>query len=350
MFEEILNTLELLPVARGESWTELRAGETEGTTMGGIFISYRRDDATGYVYALRDRLAARFGPGQIFMDIDSIEPGLDFVEVIESSVASCDVVLALIGKRWLQTERLQDPRDFVRLEIQAALARKIRVIPVLLEGTEMPSAEELPDVLSPLSRRQAFEISNRHFSDDLNQLGELLGRILAEQESKRMSALLPQKEPLETIASTPRQPAGSEPKVAIPPVQPERRTSLRKPAGMLVSFLSLLAVAIYAWFTITLATEKLDHSTSIDRWILYLAMLAGNLPALLGLILKIKDSAFTWKAFLGAGLWQIVVIIIAAATPEGAHGDFYMALLIFGSFASFFFFLAYRYRMELGVT
>ena len=179
--------------------------------MGGIFISYRREDATGYVHALRDRLAARFGANQIFMDVDSIEPGLDFVEVIESSVASCDVVLALIGKRWLQSQRLQDPRDFVRLEIQAALARKIRVIPVLLEGTEMPNAEELPDGLAPLSRRQAFEISNRHFSDDLNQLSELLGRILAAQEAKRVSSLPPQPAVQEPASSSPSEPVGDPP-------------------------------------------------------------------------------------------------------------------------------------------
>jgi tetratricopeptide (TPR) repeat protein len=156
--------------------------------MSAIFLCYRRDDAAGYVHALRDRLVARFGHEQIFMDIDSIEPGLDFVEVIQSSVASCDILIALIGKRWLQSERLRDSRDFVRLEIQTALEKHVRVIPVLLDGAEMPKAEALPTELEPLSRRQAFEISNRRFSDDIAELADLVQRILRDREPKKAPA------------------------------------------------------------------------------------------------------------------------------------------------------------------
>jgi len=105
-----------------------------------IFISYRREDSAPYAGRLYDRLGQHFGKDKIFMDIDTIEPGVDFVEDIEQAVGSCDVLIALIGKQWLTISdatgqrRLDNPEDFVRLEIKTALARNIRVIPALLPG------------------------------------------------------------------------------------------------------------------------------------------------------------------------------------------------------------------------
>src|SRR5688500_6019930 len=107
---------------------------------GRIFISYRREETAYPAGWLFDRLADEFGPGQIFKDADSIELGDDFVEVISTAVGSCDVLLALIGDEWVPItdahgqRRLDDPDDFVRLEIEAALARKVRVIPILVDG------------------------------------------------------------------------------------------------------------------------------------------------------------------------------------------------------------------------
>src|ERR1043165_3354644 len=107
----------------------------------GIFISYRRNDSAGYAGRLFDGLSAHFGEDQIFMDIDYIEPGEDFVQAIETAVGSCEILIALIGPSWLTIEnvtgrRLDNPNDFVRLEIVAALARGIRVIPVLVQGAQ----------------------------------------------------------------------------------------------------------------------------------------------------------------------------------------------------------------------
>ena len=108
--------------------------------LGRIFISYRREDTAYPAAWLFDRLVAHFGEGQVFKDIDTIQPGDDFAEVIGSAIASCDVLLALIGDRWLtatdenEQRRLDRPDDLVRLEIQAALDRNIRVIPVLAGG------------------------------------------------------------------------------------------------------------------------------------------------------------------------------------------------------------------------
>ncbi len=121
-----------------------------------IFISYRRDDSAGHAGRLYDRLESHFGQGQVFMDVDAIEPGLDFVQVVQQAINSCDGFIAVIGRYWLQAtddagaRRLDDPEDLVKLEIATALERGIRVIPVLVQGAQMPRATDLPDDLRGL--------------------------------------------------------------------------------------------------------------------------------------------------------------------------------------------------------
>ena len=116
--------------------------------MARVFISYRREDSSGWAGRLYDRLSQRFGGDNVFMDIDTIEPGLDFVEVIQRAVGSCDVLIALIGRQWPTVSdatgqrRLDNPEDFVRLEIAAALRRDIPVIPVLVRATAMPRPDQ----------------------------------------------------------------------------------------------------------------------------------------------------------------------------------------------------------------
>ena len=155
---------------------------------GNIFISYRRDDSAGYTRAISDQLAQRFSKERIFMDVDSIEPGLPFDQVIENAVGRCDVLLAMIGKRWLEPRdgggpRVNDPRDFVRIEIAAALSRNIRVIPVLLEGATMPAEDALPEPLRPLALRNAIEVSNTRFGSDVARLGDAVGKVLGESST-----------------------------------------------------------------------------------------------------------------------------------------------------------------------
>jgi hypothetical protein len=153
---------------------------------GRIFISYRREETAYPAGWLYDRLADRFGSGQVFKDVDSIQLGDDFVEVITRAVGSCDVLLALIGDQWLTItdehgrRRLDDPDDFVRLEIEAALTRKVRVIPILVDGARMPRADELPDSLVRLVRRQALELSPARFEFDTSRLFKVLDWTLAE--------------------------------------------------------------------------------------------------------------------------------------------------------------------------
>jgi TIR domain len=126
---------------------------TPPAAAGRVFISYRQHDTAYPAGWLYDQLADHLGRDQVFKDIDSIQLGDDFVEVITRAVESCDVLLALIGDAWLTItdehgrRRLDDPDDFVRLEIEAALTRKVRVIPILVEGPGCPR---------PMSCRQAW--------------------------------------------------------------------------------------------------------------------------------------------------------------------------------------------------
>jgi hypothetical protein len=141
-----------------------------------IFINYRRDDSIGMAGRLHDRLAQEFGRDNLFMDVDHIPFGVDFVVHLNNQVAACDAMLAIIGPNWLTAKdeagqrRLDQPDDFVAIEIAVALARDIRVIPVLVDGARMPRASELPDALKPLARRHAAEVRHAHFGQDAQTL------------------------------------------------------------------------------------------------------------------------------------------------------------------------------------
>ena len=129
-------------------------------------------------------LSEHFGEHSVFRDIDSIEPGLDFVEAVQRAVGSCEVLLAVIGKSWLTAtdetgrSRLHDPYDYVRMEISTALNRDTRVIPVLVQGASMPSADELPNDLTPLARRNAFELHDTSWREEVARLITTLDKVL----------------------------------------------------------------------------------------------------------------------------------------------------------------------------
>jgi TIR domain len=197
---------------------------------GRIFISYRRQDTAYPAGWLYDRLTDRFADGQVFKDIDSIKLGDDFAEVITAAVGSCDVLLALIGNDWLTItdedgrRRLDDPADFVRLEIEAALARNVRVIPILVEGARMPRAVELPASLAGLVRRQALELSPSRFEFDTSRLLKVLDDTLAEAQAQ------PEAEERHAVArrairgrsgATPSEVSAGQP--TVPPPTPPRR-------------------------------------------------------------------------------------------------------------------------------
>lgn len=144
-----------------------------------IFISYRREDSEYQTDRLFRALTeyTDLPNDSIFIDIDNIPLGVDFVTHIEDQVSNCDVLLAVIGERWLKaqdpksgTSRLHDPTDFVRLEIAAALEREIPVVPVLLDNVDMPSVDELPENMKLLARRNGVELNRKTFERDVERL------------------------------------------------------------------------------------------------------------------------------------------------------------------------------------
>jgi hypothetical protein len=152
-----------------------------------IFMSYRREDSSGYAGRLYDGLIAPtggeagFAPAQIFKDIDTLKPGFDFRPPIREALSDCHVVLALIGKHWLNAtddvgvRRLDKPNDWVRFELEEALNRQhIPVVPLLVQGARLPSEGELPESLEALASRQVFEMSDTRWHHDLGRLVSFL--------------------------------------------------------------------------------------------------------------------------------------------------------------------------------
>ena len=146
-----------------------------------VFISYRRDDSAGFAGRLADALEASLGEGSVFRDVDDIPPGEDFVAAIEQALASSAALLVVIGRHWLDAtdaagrRRLDQPQDFIRLEIQLALQRGVRVIPVLVDRATMPSEDQLPSEIGALARRQAVELDDSRWSADVERLLGSLG-------------------------------------------------------------------------------------------------------------------------------------------------------------------------------
>jgi len=147
-----------------------------------VFICYRRDDSAGSAGRVKDRLEKEFGADLLFMDVDAIDLGADFVKIIRAEVGKCDVLLAVIGPNWLTlpdedgNRKVDDPDDFVRLEIGTALQRDIPVIPLLLDGAKMPKAKQLPDDLKALAVRNALEVRHNSFHADMDRLVSQLKR------------------------------------------------------------------------------------------------------------------------------------------------------------------------------
>jgi len=159
--------------------------------MTSIFINYRRDDTSGYSGRIHERLASVFGSNSVFMDLDDIRPGANFVSTIDEGLVRCDVMLVLIGKRWLEARdasgrrRIDSPDDFVQLEIAKALERNIRLIPVLVNNAAMPSEKELPAALVQLASIQATELSDERWDYDLAQLLDAIRGNKAEASRNR---------------------------------------------------------------------------------------------------------------------------------------------------------------------
>ncbi len=142
-----------------------------------IFISYRREDAPAHATLLKNALAGRFGESSVFIDVASLRPGDNFVRDIEHYVSLSDVLIAVIGPRWLslleeRRRALDNATDYVRVEIEAALARQARawVLPVLVDGAVMPAANALPRSMRRLCEINAAELRHKSWDDDVDGL------------------------------------------------------------------------------------------------------------------------------------------------------------------------------------
>jgi hypothetical protein len=147
-----------------------------------IFINYRVQDTAAETGRLVDALKQAFYEDQIFMDIEKLEPGVDFRQALARSLETCDVLFAIIGTEWTGTDkngnsRIKQPEDWVRIELETAFKRDIRAIPILMGGASLPAMEDLPESLYPLLNRQTYEISNKRWSYDTEQLINFLKKI-----------------------------------------------------------------------------------------------------------------------------------------------------------------------------
>jgi hypothetical protein len=146
--------------------------------MADIFICYRRKDSAGHAGRLVRDLSARFPGSKIFHDMDSLHAGVPFRSAINTALNSSEVLLAVVGPHWRTSiHRLQNPEDYVRIEIETALERGITVIPVLVGAATVPTREELPQAIAKLAGRQAHEITDKRWDYDIQTLAEDLGAL-----------------------------------------------------------------------------------------------------------------------------------------------------------------------------
>lgn len=266
--------------------------------MPGIFINYRREDSRADAGRLFDWLSGHFGKDRVFMDVaGSIEPGMDFDEVIEKAVTSCDALIVVLGKQWLTTtestgrRRLDNPDDYVRLEIAKALQRNIRVIPVLVQEATMPSAEDLPEDLARLAKRQALEISDSRWDYDTEQLVKVLDK----------AGIKP------VIRRTEEESTAIEAKV--PPVT--KKLSVKAITSVV---LNGLVIAIYS------AEEGLDQSEQIGALAFSIVALALGISAFYDIKLnKVKGKVL---AITGILLSTLITLVFIGELSEPRHLPF----------------------------
>jgi hypothetical protein len=210
--------------------------------MRAIFISYRREDAEGQAGRLFTDLTRIFGPASVFMDVAGLKAGRDFRHAIDEQLASCGVLLAVIGKSWVDVadasgkRRLDDPHDFVRLETTAALKRDIPVVPVLVQGAHMPRADQLPADMTDLVYRSALEVTHARWDSDLQVLASQL-------------------RPYVDVAA----PAPAVPAPTARPAEPAARSKAAL-AGMAVTAAAVV-VAGYLWFGAGTDTSGADATS-----------------------------------------------------------------------------------------
>jgi hypothetical protein len=279
-----------------------------------IFISYRRDDSRGYAGRLQGDLSRRYSEEHVFRDVE-IPPGADFGEYITGLVDKCNVVLAIIGPRWLDARdregerRIDDPQDWVRLEIERALARDgVEVIPVLVDGARLPPREELPDSLLGLRRRNAFELSDSRWDYDLEQLGKHLDLLLRGTSAIHSKPVGPPPTPTTTMTATP---------TPAPTPEPADHTTFAVLAAAAVALLTAFPADLLARNTVDRAPLNRDDLVTVRDFVLEKAIFFGIVGALAALAVgflsrRSREPVVSFLLGLGAG-------ILAGAVYAGAY-------------------------------
>jgi TIR domain len=279
-----------------------------------IFISYRRDDSRGYAGRLQGDLSRRYTEEHVFRDVE-IPPGADFGEYITSLVDKCNVVLAIIGPRWLDARdregerRIDDPQDWVRLEIERALARDgVEVIPVLVDGARLPPREELPPSLLGLRRRNAFELSDSRWDYDLEQLGKHLDGLLRGTSAIHVRPTAPAPTAVHTPAP-----------VAAPAPEPEPidHTTGAVLAAAAVALLTAFPADLIARNMVDRAALDRDDLVTVRDFVLEKAIFFGIVGALAALAVgflsrRSREPVVSTLLGLGAG-------VVAGAVYAGAY-------------------------------
>jgi hypothetical protein len=289
-----------------------------------IFISYRRDDSRGYAGRLQGDLSRRYSDEHVFRDVE-IPPGADFGEYITGLVDKCNVVLAIIGPGWLDARdregerRIDKPDDWVRLEIERALARDgVEVIPVLVDGARLPPREELPESLLALRRRNAFELSDRRWDYDVAQLGEHLDRVLRGTSALHVRPTgLPTTTTTAASATSATTPASSTPVTAAAASEPADRTTFAVFAAAAVALLTAFPADLLAHNLVDRAPLDRDNLITVRDFILEKAIFFGIVGALAALTVgflsrRSREPIVSTLLGLGAG-------IVAGAVYAGAY-------------------------------
>jgi hypothetical protein len=284
-----------------------------------IFISYRRDDSRGYAGRLQGDLSRRYSDEHVFRDVE-IPPGADFGEYITGLVDKCNIVLAIIGPGWLDARdregerRIDKPDDWVRLEIERALARDgVEVIPVLVDGARLPPREELPESLLALRRRNAFELSDRRWDYDVGQLGQHLDTLLRGTSALHVRpADLPKTTPTTAVAAAP-------PPAPAPAAEPADRTTFAVFAAAAVVLLTAFPADLLARNLVDRAPLNRDNLVTVRDFVLEKAIFFGILGALAALavgFLSRRSREPIVSALLGLGAG-----IVGGAVYAGAYAS-----------------------------
>ncbi len=243
--------------------------------MRAIFISYRREDSEGEAGRLFDDLVAVFGEASVFMDVAAIEVGRDFRKAIDDSVATCGVLLAVVGKGWVDAKnaagnrRLDDPSDFVRLETASALKRDIPVVPVLVRGATMPRPEELPDDLKEFAFRNGVELTHPRWNSDVQLLVNALKPMVGEACGPGTEQKRPGSGPAAAVTPEPevvadRFPESQRVEPVLPPPPPPKKRSMGKIIGIIAAVIVTIIVIAIAMAPKQVTVPDLQGNTLVD--------------------------------------------------------------------------------------